>query len=124
MKTFTLGEANELIPIIRPKLERLRRLYERLEQLRQDARSAAAASESGGGMQAGPTYVKLLYEIGKITAEIGALGVQLKDYTRGLIDFPNVRDGRIVLLCWQLSEPDEIEWWHENEAGFAGRQRI
>jgi hypothetical protein len=75
-------------------------------------------------MEAGPTYVKLLYEIGKITTEIGALGVQIKDYTHGLIDFPSLRDDRIVLLCWQLGESDEIEWWHETQAGFAGRQRI
>ena len=125
MKTFTHSEANELIPVIRPKLKRLRLLYERLAELRPDARSAATASESGGGgMEAGPTYVKILYEIGKITTEIGALGVQLKDYSRGLIDFPSFRDGRVVLLCWQIGEPDEIEWWHETKAGFAGRQRL
>ena len=124
MKTFTLDEANELVPVVRPRLDRLRRLYETLATLRDEARAAAAASESGGGMEAGPIYVKMLYEIGKIIAEIGALGVQLKDHTRGLIDFPSLRDGRIVLLCWQLGEPDEIEWWHETEAGFAGRQRI
>ena len=125
MKTFTLSEANELIPVIRPKLDRLKRLYERLGTLRGDAKAAASAGESGGGgMEDGPVYVKLLYEIGKITAEIGALGVQLKDYTRGLIDFPSLRSGKIVLLCWQLGETDQIEWWHEPETGFAGRKPI
>jgi len=125
MKTFTLSEANELIPVVRPKLDRLRRLYEKLGTLRQDARAAASAGESGGGgMREGSNYVKLLYEIGRITAEIGALGVQLKDYSRGLIDFPSLRDGRIVLLCWQLGETDQIEWWHETETGYAGRKPI
>ncbi|MDQ3800201.1 MAG: DUF2203 domain-containing protein, partial [Acidobacteriota bacterium] len=68
--------------------------------------------------------VKVLYELGKLTLEVDNLGVQLKDYGRGLIDFPSWRESRVVLLCWQLGEGDEIEWWHEVEAGFAGRQPL
>jgi hypothetical protein len=75
-------------------------------------------------MPGGAVYVETLYEIGKIIAEITDEGIQLKDHTRGLIDFPSMRESRIVLLCWQLGEPEEIEWWHETEAGFAGRQRL
>ncbi len=75
-------------------------------------------------MEGGTNYVHALYEVGKLTTELFEMGVQLKDYSRGLIDFPSMRDGRIVLLCWQLGENDEIEWWHEIEAGFAGRQRL
>jgi hypothetical protein len=123
MKTFNLREANELIPVVRPKLERLKALYAKLGSMRKDARSAAADS-GGGGMAGGPAYVKTLYEIGKLTTDLTAVGIQLKDYDRGLIDFPSLRNGRIVLLCWQLGEPDEIGWWHETEAGFAGRQRV
>jgi hypothetical protein len=41
-----------------------------------------------------------------------------------LIDFPAMRDGRVVLLCWQLGEGEKIEWWHEVEEGFAGRQPL
>ena len=55
------------------------------------------------------------------TLRIGSLGVQLKDFERGLVDFPSLRDGRVVLLCWQLGEGDELEWWHDVDAGFAGR---
>jgi hypothetical protein len=124
MRLFGLNEANELIPVIRPKLARLKNLYSKLNDMREEARAAAAASECGGGMAAGPVYVKMLYEIGKITSEFGEMGVQLKDYSRGLVDFPCLRKGRVVLLCWQLGEPDKIEWWHETEAGFAGRQRL
>jgi hypothetical protein len=75
-------------------------------------------------MKGGSNYVRVLYELGKLTTELHELGVQLKDYTRGLIDFPAMRDGRVVLLCWQLDEGDEIEWWHEVEDGFAGRQPL
>ena len=60
----------------------------------------------------------------QMVAEVSDLGVQLKDHSRGLIDFPSMRDGRVVLLCWQLGERDEIEFWHETEAGFAGRQPL
>ena len=124
MKTFTLEEANALLPSVRARLERIQKLYGRLGGFRESATAAASASEFGGGMQGGPAYVKALYEVGKLTTELHDLGVQLKDYSRGLIDFPCIRDDRVVLLCWQLGEGDEIEWWHEVEAGFAGRQPL
>ena len=124
MKTFTLEEANALLPSVRARLERIQKLYGRLGGFRESATAAASASEFGGGMQGGPAYVKALYEVGKLTTELHDLGVQLKDYSRGLIDFPCIRDDRVVLLCWQLGEGDEIEWWHEIEAGFAGRQPL
>ena len=87
-------------------------------------RAAAAASHMGGGMPAGPAYVTMLSEIGAIIDELAEIGIQLKDHSRGLIDFPSLREGRVVLLCWQLREPEKIEWWHETQAGFAGRQHI
>ena len=125
MKLFTVEEANDLIPIIRPKLEKIRLQYEKIAVYRSSAKAAAASAESGGGgMESGSHYGKLLYQVGKLTTEIGEIGVQIKDYSRGLIDFPCWRDGHVVLLCWQLGEPDEIEWWHEIEAGFAGRQPL
>jgi hypothetical protein len=124
MKLFSVEEANSLIPTLRPKLLAIQRLYAHVEVLRDDARAAAAASQFGGGMSGGTSYVNMLYQIGKLTTEIGELGVEMKDYTRGLIDFPHMRNGRVVLLCWQLGEDDSIEWWHETDAGFAGRQRL
>lgn len=124
MKLFTFEEANELLPIVRPKLEKIRDCYSQTQTLRESAKSAAKVSSFGGGMEGGTIYVKSLYEIGKLTTELNEIGVQLKDYSRGLIDFPCERDGNIILLCWQLGEVDEIEWWHEVETGFAGRKSI
>lgn len=126
MKLFTVEEANELIPAVRPKLKAIQSHYEKLAGYREAAKAAAkaAAEFGGGGMEGGSIYVESLYEIGKITTEIYESGVQLKDYTRGLIDFPSMREGRVILLCWQLGEGDEIEWWHELEAGFIGRQPL
>ena len=124
MRLFTVAEANDLLPEIVPKLEAIKRLYSRIERHTHAARAAAAASEFGGGMEGGTRYVKTLYEVGKIMTEVGEMGVQIKDHTRGLIDFPSLREGRVVLLCWQLGEGDQVAWWHETESGFAGRQPL
>jgi hypothetical protein len=124
VKLFSIDEANELIPAVTVKLQKIRKLYSRIDGLREAARSAAEASDLGGGMAGGTGYVRSLYELGKLTTELHGDGVQLKDYSRGLVDFPCIRDGRVVLLCWQLGEPEHIEWWHELEGGFAGRQRL
>ncbi|MDQ3041741.1 MAG: DUF2203 domain-containing protein [Acidobacteriota bacterium] len=126
MKLFTVEEANDLLPVIRPKLEEIRARYASNASLRDSLKLAAtaAADFGGGGLEGGTNYVKSLYKIGKITTELDELGVQLKDYSRGLIDFPSARNGQIVLLCWQLGEGERIEWWHETETGFAGRKPL
>ena len=124
MKLFTVSEANQALPLVKERLEAIRKLYSEIDTYREGARTAAQASEAGGGMPGGSNYVKALYEVGKHTTELHDMGVQLKDYERGLIDFPSLREGRIVLLCWQLGEEEELQWWHELEAGFAGRQPL
>jgi hypothetical protein len=125
MKVFTLEEANELLAVVAPKLHQIRDYYASVALFRESAHAAAMSAElGGGGMEGGTNYVRVLYELGKLTTEMHELGVQLKDYTRGLIDFPSMRDGRIILLCWQIGEGSELEWWHEIEEGFAGRQRL
>lgn len=124
MRIFKLDEANALLPMLGPKLQRTRELYKKAEEFRDRASAAASASQFGGGMLGGSVYIRTLYEIGKLTTEIAVTGAQLKDYRTGLIDFPSVRDGRLVLLCWKPEDGDEIAWWHEMDAGFAGRQPI
>ena len=124
MKLFTVEEANSLLPVVAPKLAAIQRMYGRVERLRDQSRAAAAASQFGGGMAGGTDYVNALYQIGKITTELHEMGIELKDHTSGLIDFPSMRGDRVVLLCWRLGEGDEIEWWHETDDGFAGRQRL
>ena len=124
MKIFTVDEANEMLPDIAVKLRKIQTLYARVGGLRSGAQAAAAASNLGGGMIGGTVYVQALYNIGKLTTEIDKAGIQLKDHTRGLIDFPTMRGGHLVLLCWQLGEPEHIEWWHETDTGFAGRQPL
>jgi hypothetical protein len=125
MKLFTVEEANQLLPIVRPLVERIRRAHARVQNAQAEARRAAeGATLGGGGMVGGASYVAALTELVEGIGRLDALGVQLKDYERGLIDFPTMREGRVVLLCWQLGEGEQIEWWHDLEAGFAGRQPI
>jgi hypothetical protein len=125
MKFFSIEEANALLPSVRGILVRIQRAYGRILSYQVAAKHAAdGAEQGGGGMPDGPRYVSQLIELSSYTSELEALGVQLKDYTRGLIDFPSLRDGRVVLLCWQMGEGDQIEWWHDVETGFAGRQPL
>jgi len=122
MKLFTLQEANALLPSVRIILAKIQRAHRKLVHYREDAKKAAAAAEQGGGgIESGLAYATLLTELTLQLSELETLGVQLKDFERGLVDFPSLRDGRVVLLCWQLGEGDELEWWHDVDAGFAGR---
>jgi hypothetical protein len=122
MKIFTVEEANALLPTVRNILARIQRVHKRIFAYRHDAKKASEkAEQGGGGLLEGLQYAKLLMELTSQTGELEALGVQLKDFDRGLVDFPSLRDGRVVLLCWQIGEGDELEWWHDVEAGFGGR---
>ena len=72
-------------------------------------------------MEGGGLYATILTNFTEEIAELDVIGVQLKDFDRGLVDFPSLREGRVVLLCWQLGEGDQLEWWHDMDAGFGGR---
>lgn len=122
MKLFTLEEANALLPAVREILRRIQSSRRRLSVYRHQAKLAAeGAEQGGGGMEGGGQYAKILTKLTDEIAELDAVGVQLKDFDRGLVDFPSLREGRVVLLCWQLGEGDQLEWWHDMDAGFAGR---
>ncbi|HZN05692.1 MAG TPA: DUF2203 domain-containing protein [Pyrinomonadaceae bacterium] len=122
MKLFTVQEANALLPSVRLILAKIQRAHRKLAHYRDDAKMAAeAAEQGGGGIVDGVVYAEILTELTMQMTELEGLGVQLKDFERGLVDFPSLRDGRVVLLCWQMGEGDELEWWHDVDAGFAGR---
>ena len=122
MKLFTLEEANALLPAVREILRKIQSSRRRLSVYRHQAKLAAeGAEQGGGGMEGGWLYAKILTKLTDEIAELDTIGVQLKDFDRGLVDFPSLREGRVVLLCWQLGEGDQLEWWHDMDAGFAGR---
>lgn len=124
LRVFTLVEARSLVPRLRKLLARVSREREALLDMRVEIDLAREkANEGGGGSPLGPVYITHLIAFSEAVQEIEYLGVHVKDLRNGLVDFPYDRDGRIVYLCWKPDE-DEISWWHETDAGFAGRQPL
>ena len=122
MKIFTIEEANSLLPSVRSILGKIQKANRGLRKYKAQAQKASEAGEQGGGgIPNGSEYAELITVLTTEINQLEGLGVQIKDFERGLIDFPCVREGRVVLLCWQLGEGDELEWWHDVDAGFAGR---
>jgi hypothetical protein len=122
MKMFTVEEANALLPAVRKITLKIRRAHKKLFSYHDAAKLAAEGAEhGGGGLADGLRYAAILTELSTETGALETLGVQLKDFERGLVDFPSLRDGRVVLLCWQIGDGDQVEWWHDVDAGFAGR---
>ena len=122
MKVFSVEEANSLLPSVRRLVRKIQRAHTQIISEQSAARQASELAEhGGGGIPNGIAYAANLMDMTALVGELEALGVQLKDFSRGLIDFPSLRDGRVVLLCWQLGEGDHLEWWHDVDAGFPGR---
>lgn len=122
-RTFSVEEANRLLPILRRQLRNMRRLRDELAALNPEIEKARLKSDLGGGSVFGPLYLQGLERFTSVVQEIEAFGVLIKDYHEGLCDFPHEHEGRIVYLCWKLGE-EEVGWWHEVESGFAGRQPV
>jgi hypothetical protein len=119
---YTLEEASALLPWVAEQLDRLRSARDRLGDV--DARAALAATgQANGGGQAGKVVSEGFLELRELMLELREKEIVLRDLDRGLIDFPAIRDGEEVYLCW-LEGEDEIGFWHEPEAGFAGRQPL
>ncbi|HKQ38244.1 MAG TPA: DUF2203 domain-containing protein [Verrucomicrobiae bacterium] len=121
-KHYTRDEARALLPQVRRWLKRVTDL--RAQFGKQDSRVAsllAAGSDVGG--EPANNWVKLLWEIKTVLKEFKSREIQIKDVDRGLIDFPAIIGGREVFLCWEQDE-DDIEYWHELDTGYAGRERL
>jgi hypothetical protein len=119
---YTLEEASALLPWVAEQLARLRSARDRLGDV--DARAALAATgQANGGGQAGKVVSEGFLELRELMLELREREIVLRDLDRGLIDFPSIRDDEEVYLCW-LEGEDEIGFWHEPEAGFAGRQPL
>ncbi|HEX3435791.1 MAG TPA: DUF2203 domain-containing protein [Pseudacidobacterium sp.] len=131
MKTFTLDEAQLLLPVLESLLKRAiegKKAAEEVEARLQALRQRIFLS---GGMQVNILTIarqraemeKSVQQAKDAVAEIDSIGVQVKDLETGLLDFPCAIDGEIVLLCWKMGE-SRIDFWHTVDAGFRGRQPL
>ena len=129
-RTFTWAEANAALEDVRPLAERL---VERARELRaaQAAQGELSLHIAGNGGDITPTDLaeaeaavqEAARAVGDVIQQLDRLGVQVKDADTGLLDFPALRAGEPVLLCWQLGEP-EIGFWHGLDDGYAGRRPL
>jgi hypothetical protein len=129
-RIFTSEEANAALAEVRPLVEQMVAAKAALDRA-QEERDRADASISGNGGGLSPQELAELHAVvdrcadalARAVDEIHTLGVLVKGLDTGLVDFPAVRDGEVVLLCWQLGEP-EVAFWHGLDDGFAGRRPL
>ncbi len=132
VRLYTLDEARETLPVIRPVLEELVEASQQLARLQQEVSTTRRATLADGNLVADPwdetpeeeaPLAEAQATVERCLAELNGRGIEVKDPGRGLIDFYHEREGQVVYLCYLLGEPD-IEYWHTLEGGFAGRQPI
>jgi len=107
------------------RVHRIQEARERLEALGPDDRAALTAlDEHSGGAYPGRKVAEPLVALSRALAELQAVEVVLRDLDRGLVDFPAIRGEVEIYLCWLVDDEKEIGFWHEPDAGFAGRRAI
>ena len=130
-KTFTLGEAQTLLPVLEALLRKAKTAAARAKELDAEMQAFSQRIFMSGGMHVNVSQAakrraereKTTQEAQDTLAEITEIGVQVKDLDKGLLDFPCVLEGQTVLLCWKLGEK-EIGYWHTMEDGFSGRKPL
>ncbi|HEY0995157.1 MAG TPA: DUF2203 domain-containing protein [Gemmatimonadaceae bacterium] len=127
MSSFTVEQANRTLPLVRKIVRDIvdshRVWREKILELDLVASASGAAAPDERQVALEREVQALAREIDAFERELGALGIVLKDRRLGLVDFPSELDGREILLCWRLGEP-EVQYWHDVDAGFAGRQPL
>ena len=130
MRHFTPEEANAALADVRPLVEQMvahRRAH--VEALVRQEELEGRIRGNGGGIppaelaDAAAEVEREARSLARVIDEVTELGVEVKDIDEGLVDFPALREGEPVLLCWKLGE-DEIRYWHTLEGGFAGRRPL
>ncbi len=130
-KTFTLSEAQTLLPVLESLLRRGQAAAKRAEGLEREMQELRQRIFLSGGMHVSVSAVarrraqqeKSAQEAKDAVGEIEAIGVRVQNFEGGLLDFPCLVDGRMVLLCWRLGEA-AISYWHEEGDGLSGRRPV
>jgi hypothetical protein len=119
---YTVEEANALLPSVKPVLRRLRDAKDELTDTEAHEALSEAAPGNGGG-DPGRKVGEAFLEVRGLLGTLEEAGIVVRDIDRGLIDFPAIRDGEEVYLCWELGE-DSVEYWHDLESGYGGRRQL
>jgi hypothetical protein len=129
--TFTREEAEALLPSVDQLLAEAQVLAERLSGAEGDHQTAQWKPRVNGKVPSETTAVgteaarrESATQLAALIERLQGMGIVVRDVRSGLIDFPCVRDGRVIHLCWRRGEPLRIRWWHEVDTGFAGRQLL
>ena len=128
-RTFTLDEASSLLPRLSELLLQTQECKLRHDQHQDQIAEYTRRMSSNGDIlerdlnETRQELAKAAAELSSLVEKVQEMGCELKDIDQGLIDFRAEREGREVYLCWKLGEPD-IRWWHELDAGFAGRRPL
>jgi hypothetical protein len=119
---YTLDEANAALSWVEETIAELRTAREGLSDEETREALAEAGPQNGGG-DPGRVVSEAFLQLRAALVRLQEAEVVLRDLDRGLVDFPSIRDDREVYLCW-LEGEDEIGYWHDLEAGFAGREPL
>jgi hypothetical protein len=119
---YTRDEARGLLDQVREWLKRIVQLRGDAEKMEERLSGLMAPGRDLGGESVN-AWVRLLADLDAVLREFQRRDIQIKDIDRGLVDFPAIIGGKEVFLCWEQDEED-IEFWHELDAGFAGRERL
>jgi hypothetical protein len=122
-RLFTVDEANALLPKLKELLEDLAAHRDALREKAPHMEPILRSSVANGGGRIGSEYGVEAYNLYLAVERIREVGVVLKDLDMGLLDFPHEREGRVVFLCWHPPE-ERVAFWHEIDAGYAGRQPL
>ncbi len=130
-RTFTLSEAQALLPVLRSLLRSAMEAKGAVEQIEREQQDLSSQIMRSGGLQVNFRAAlerkkrrdRAVQKLKDVLAEITATGVQVKDLDIGLLDFPCVVEGRVILLCWKADE-ESITHWHGVHEGFRGRKPI
>ena len=126
---FTCEEAEALLPEITIVLRKIRQCNQDVRTVEKELQVLSVRAMGNGHhlreriLALQTSMEKYVMDIRRLIDELQVFGCELKDPDKGLIDFLSLRNGREVYLCWHLGE-DHIRFWHELDAGFAGRQLL
>ena len=120
---FTLEEANRVVDLVRPILREVLEIRQAVVSRQPEVWPVLEKAAGNGGSKSASQIVQEFERLDNLVRQIQASGAEIKDINSGLVDFLSLREGREVYLCWQFGE-EKIQYWHDLDTGFAGRQPI